>query len=138
MFNSFCNPMDHGPRPASLLCSWDFKSKNSEMVCHFLLQGIFSVHRLNLGPLQVSCTDRHVLYHWATREAPVPCILSNYFILYLSNSQISPDPYPNYLLNISICDALQRNQVLLFKVKISCSFNMFPTHLMMLWLFVFP
>ena len=38
----------HGPKPSRLLCPWDFPSKNTEVGCHFLLQGIFLTQRLNL------------------------------------------------------------------------------------------
>ena len=31
----------HGLLPARLLCPWDFPGKNTEVGCHFLLQGIF-------------------------------------------------------------------------------------------------
>ena len=31
----------HGLQPARLLCPWDFPGKNTGVVCHFLLQGIF-------------------------------------------------------------------------------------------------
>ena len=33
----FCDPM----APARLLSPWDFPGKNTEVGCHFLLQGIF-------------------------------------------------------------------------------------------------
>ena len=38
----------HGLEPASLLCPWDFPSNNTEVGCHFLLQGIFPTQGLNL------------------------------------------------------------------------------------------
>ena len=41
----------HGPQPTRLLCPWDFPGKDTRMVCHFLLQGIFLTQRLNLGLL---------------------------------------------------------------------------------------
>ena len=41
----------YGLQPARLLCSWDFLSKNIGVSCHFLLQGIFPTHRLNLSLL---------------------------------------------------------------------------------------
>ena len=42
---------------ARLLCSWDFPGKNTEVGCHFLLQGIF--------PTQES--NAHLL-HWQAAE----------------------------------------------------------------------
>ena len=38
----------HGLQPARLLCPWDFSGKNTGVGCHFLLQGIFLTHGLNL------------------------------------------------------------------------------------------
>ena len=40
-----------GLYPAWLLCQWDFPSKNTEVGCHFPLQGIFQTQGSNL----VSC-----------------------------------------------------------------------------------
>ena len=37
----------HGLQPTRLLCLWDFPGKNAEVGCHFLLQGIFLIQRLN-------------------------------------------------------------------------------------------
>ena len=34
--------------------------------CHFLLQGIFVSHRLNLQPLSPAFICRRILYHWTT------------------------------------------------------------------------
>ena len=33
--------LPHGLYLARLLCQWDFSGKNTEVGCHFLLQGIF-------------------------------------------------------------------------------------------------
>ena len=41
----------HGLQPARLLCSWDSPGKNTGVVCHFLLQGIFLIQGLNPGLL---------------------------------------------------------------------------------------
>ena len=43
----------HGLQPTRLLCPWDFPNKNTEVGCHFLLQGFFPIQGSNL----------HVL-HW--------------------------------------------------------------------------
>ena len=40
----------HGLQPTRLLCPWDFPGKNTEVGCHFLLQGIFLTQGLNLHP----------------------------------------------------------------------------------------
>ena len=38
----------HGLSPARLLCPWDSPGKNTEMGCHFLLQGVFPTQGSNL------------------------------------------------------------------------------------------
>ena len=38
----------HGLQPPRLLCPWDFPGKNTGVVCHFLLQGIFLTQGSNL------------------------------------------------------------------------------------------
>ena len=40
--------LPHALQPAKFLCPWDFSDKNSELGCHLLLQGIFSIQRLKL------------------------------------------------------------------------------------------
>ena len=35
----------HGLQPTRCLCPWDFPGKNTELGCHFLLQGIFPTQR---------------------------------------------------------------------------------------------
>ena len=51
--------------PARLLCPWDFPGKNTEVGCHFLLQGIFPTQRLK----------PHLL-HWQMDSLPLNLILS--------------------------------------------------------------
>ena len=41
----------HGLQLARLLCPWNFPGKNTEVGCHFLLQGIFPSQGSNLYPL---------------------------------------------------------------------------------------
>ena len=50
-------PTDY--KPSSLLCPWDFPGKNTEVGCHFLLQGIF--------PTQGS--NPHLM-HWQADSLP--------------------------------------------------------------------
>ena len=46
----------HGLLPTRLLCPWDFPGKNTEVGCHFLLQGIFPTQGSNPGlQTRVSC-----------------------------------------------------------------------------------
>ena len=37
------------PWPTRLLCPWDFPGRNTRVVCHFLLQGIFLIQGLTPG-----------------------------------------------------------------------------------------
>ena len=52
----------YGLQPTSLLCPWDFPSKNTRVGRHSLLQGIFPIQSWNWC-LQVSCIDRQSLHH---------------------------------------------------------------------------
>ena len=38
----------YGLQPPRLICPWDSPGKNTEVGCHFLLQGISLTQRLNL------------------------------------------------------------------------------------------
>ena len=49
----------HGLQSARLLCPWDFPGKNTGVVCHFLLQGIFEAQGLNPS-----------LLHWQVDPLP--------------------------------------------------------------------
>ena len=44
---TLCDPMDCSLPGSS--CPWDFPGKNTEVCCHFLLQGIFPTKALNSG-----------------------------------------------------------------------------------------
>ena len=50
-----------------------FHGKNTAVGCHALLQGIFPTQGWNQHRLHF----RQVLYHWATWEAPFPCLGSH-------------------------------------------------------------
>jgi len=41
---SICGPMNYS---LQFLCPWNFPGKNTRVGCHFLLQRIYSTHRLN-------------------------------------------------------------------------------------------
>ena len=58
-----------GLQRARLLCPWNFPGKDTRVICHSLLQGIFSTQRST----HVSCTSMWILSHWATREAGGIC-----------------------------------------------------------------
>ena len=53
----------HGMKPTRLLCPWNLPGKNIGVGCHFLLQGIFPIQRLNLQPLH--------LLHWQAYSLPL-------------------------------------------------------------------
>ena len=50
----------YGLSAARLLCPWDFPGKNTEVGCHFLLQGIFPTQGLNPS-----------LLHWQVNSLPL-------------------------------------------------------------------
>ena len=49
----------HRLQPTRLLCPWDFPGKDTGVVCHLLLQGVFPTQGSNLGLLHC----RQILYH---------------------------------------------------------------------------
>ena len=55
----------HELQPTRLLCPWDFPGKDTGVVYHFLLQGIFPTRDW----IWVSCTAGRVFIHSPTREA---------------------------------------------------------------------
>ena len=71
----------HGLQPARLLCPWNSLGKNTEMSCHFLLQGVFLTQELNLGLLHC----RQVLIHCLSHQRSCYCIYSYaiYLLLFL-------------------------------------------------------
>ena len=61
-----CYPMDY--TACQPPCPWNFPGKNTGVVCHFLLQGIFLTQESNLH-LLVSYIGRQSIYHHTTCEA---------------------------------------------------------------------
>ena len=68
----------HGLQPTRLLCPWDFIGKDTEVVCHFLLQGVSLTQVLNPGLLH--CRQILLLtelpglpseFHWVKTPARV-------------------------------------------------------------------
>ena len=57
----------HGLQSATLLCSWDFPGKNTEVSCHFLLQEIFPTQISHLGLLHC----RTILYCLSQLGSPM-------------------------------------------------------------------
>ena len=70
----FCDPVDCNP-PGSF-CPWDFPGKNTEVGCHFLLQGIFPTQGSNLHLL--------CLLHWQADSWPLSK-LGGYSVLTTKN-----------------------------------------------------
>ena len=60
------NSATHGLQPTRLFCPWDFPGKDTGMVCHFLLQGIFLTQGSNLGLLHC----RQALYQLSYQGSP--------------------------------------------------------------------
>ena len=56
------NPL-HGLQPTTFLCPWDSSDKNTGVVCHALLQGLFPTQRLNSSLL--------CLLHWQVVSLPL-------------------------------------------------------------------
>ena len=54
----------HGLQPTRLLRPWDSPGKNTQVGCHFLLQGIFPTQGLNTGLLHC----RQILFHLNCQE----------------------------------------------------------------------
>ena len=58
----------HGLWPTRPLSPWDFLGKKTRMGCHFLLQGIFLIQRLNL-----------LFLHWQADSLPLSPLGSPYY-----------------------------------------------------------
>ena len=56
----------HGLQPERILCPWNSPGKNTEVVSHFLLQGVLLTQGLNLGLLHC----RHILYCLSNQRSP--------------------------------------------------------------------
>jgi len=52
-------------RQAPLSSIHEIAQQESRLGCHFFLQGIFYIQG------SISCIGRQILYHWATKEAPI-------------------------------------------------------------------
>ena len=63
----------YGLQPARLLCLWDSPGKNTGVVCHFLLQGIFSTQGSNPHFIISSALAGGFFTTRATWEAHLSC-----------------------------------------------------------------
>ena len=72
--------------PARLLCSWHFPDKNTEVGCHFLLQGIFLTQ--GLMPHFLHCSQ--IPYHLSLPGSPSLCVyIHNYEIFTCATNMIN-------------------------------------------------
>ena len=69
----------HGLEPARLLCPWDFPGKNTEVGCHFLLQGIFPTQRIEPASPASPAFQVDSLPLWQRGSLPMllPCLSSS-------------------------------------------------------------
>ena len=69
----------HGLQPTRLLCPWDFPGKDTEVGCHFLLQGIFPTQGPNPGLLHC----RQILYQLSYKGSPINGLefMNSFFII---------------------------------------------------------
>ena len=65
----------HGLQPTRLLCPWGFPGKDTGVVYHFLLQGIFPTQGLNLGLLHC----RWILHWLSYQGSPYNGILPSHW-----------------------------------------------------------
>ena len=105
-YNNVCSVMSdslwpHGLYPTRILCPWDSPGKNTEEVCHFLLQGIFLTQRPNPHLL--------CLLHWQMDCLPTDTCYNNIIIV------DEPCPWP-----FSFCDKKRGFMSLWLKVKRLC------------------
>ena len=61
----------YGPQSSRLLCPWDSPGKNTEVGCHFLLQGIFPTQGWNLCLLR--------LLHWQVGSLPLATLRESFY-----------------------------------------------------------
>ena len=58
--------MTHELQPTRLLCPWNSLGKDTEVGCHFLIQGKIFQPRDRTHISCVSCICQWILWHWAT------------------------------------------------------------------------
>ena len=98
----------HGLELARLLCPWNFPGKNSEMGCHFLLQGIFLTQRLNLCLLHwlVDCLPlRHLESLYAINAFEKNQCHGSLFVSHMKSFPHSPPALPLCSFPSSKCGA---------------------------------
>ena len=83
----------HGLQSTRFLCPWDFSGKNTELGCHFLLQGIFPTKGLNIHLLNVQSAGRFFTAkpRWKP-QLPIFHLIKNLFI---KSNQLTNAPSQN-------------------------------------------
>ena len=95
----------HGLQPTRLFYPWNIQGKNTEMGCHFILQGIFPT-RDQTDVSCVFCIAGGFFARWTIGEAPIPLrtVASCYLVTFcLGNDwkDSSLDSNHNLFLSIS-------------------------------------
>ena len=86
----------HGLYPTRLLSPWDFPGKNTEVGCHFLLQGIFLTQGSNPGLPRC----RQTLYCLSYQGSYLHINITIYIVTFLDNismrnyCSLHPSPFP--------------------------------------------
>ena len=104
-------------QPPSLFCKWDFPGKNTDMCCHFLLQGIFPTQGSNLN-IGVGC---HAFLHgiFPTQGTLVFPAWQVWILCHLGSSllhwQMNSLP-PNHLGNPSLLAICPQEKIMLLNL----------------------
>ena len=128
----------HELYPTRLLCSWDSPGKNTGVVCHALLQGIFPTQGLNLSLL---CTAGRFF----TTEPPkkLPFRVLSIFALFLLKiwklywRSIQVHDYYNFLLHHSLIHMKHFSFFLLIHFTLKSTSSNYQYCLPVLFLLVF-
>ena len=102
----------HELLPARLLHLWNFPGKNTQVACHFLLQGIFLTQGSNPCLLHL-LNYRQVLYHLSYQGS---FHLGCFYILVIVNDAT---------MSMSVCIYLLKPMFLLCRIEISRSYVSF-------------
>ena len=106
------------PHPSKFLCLWNSPSKNTEVGCHFLLQGIFPIQGLNSSLLHC----KQILYH-PSHQGSSPSLLAFSQIKHLGRAEL-PIPHPSPFLSPCLPSPLSGN-ILLYMIRPRDEFLLF-------------
>ena len=83
-----------GLQPTGFLCLWDFPGKNTQVGCHFILQGIFPTQPRDRTSVSIG---RQILYHQCHLGSPTRlnqssglCVLCRLFVTLWSVACLAP------------------------------------------------